>query len=314
MWARIRQASDAIFSANFRLQNGEVKIVDATFAVDPKPDWKKFKHDYYGKFDKLLRDFVRDDYVKKHIHGAVHFNMDIAMYVGEFQRYALYPPKIFEKYVRLLGINNGDHVIVYGRGPLAGMLFSSKVWWLLKYYGLGNVQVLNGGLAAWIAAGNTVDDERVVVKEGNFTAKVNPQMLITFEELERKGADGKALIDKLDTINFFDARPRAMFTGENPQKFASSGEFTGFHLAGAKNLPSPEMVDENGIKPVAELEKVLSKAGYVKGKQTITSCALGVQGALANLALSTLGINDVQLYHGSLTEMALRDPSRISGK
>uniref|UniRef100_F1L8T8 Thiosulfate sulfurtransferase n=1 Tax=Ascaris suum TaxID=6253 RepID=F1L8T8_ASCSU len=302
---------------NNLIKENKVKVIDATFAIDPKqpkPDWKKFEEEYYGKFDKLINHFIREEYVKQHIHGAVHFNMDIGLYVGQFQRYGLYPPKVFEKYARILGINNGDHIVVYSRGPLSGMLFSSKLWWLLRYYGHENVQVLNGGLAAWIAAGYPVDGEKVVVKEGNFIARLNPQMLVEFEELEKKGADGKALLDKLETINFYDARPRGMYTGETPQKFPSSGEIPGFHIAGAKNFPSTEIVNEHGIKPPAELRKVLQHAGYTEGRATIVSCALGIQAALADLALTTLGIQNVKLYHGSLTEMALRDPARISGK
>ena len=44
----------------------------------------------------------------------------------------MYPPRRFEEYVRRLGIREGEHIVVVGRGPLAGMLFAARVWWRFK--------------------------------------------------------------------------------------------------------------------------------------------------------------------------------------
>lgn len=49
-----------------------------------------------------------------------------------YARFGLYPPKIFEKYMQLLGLANSDPIVVYSRGPAAGMLFAARVWWTLK--------------------------------------------------------------------------------------------------------------------------------------------------------------------------------------
>lgn len=52
-----------------------------------------------------------------------------------------------------------------------------------------------------------------------------------------------------------------------------------------------------GEMKVRYMFAVLQHAGYTEGRATIVSCALGIQAALADLALTTLGIQNVKLYH-----------------
>ncbi|KAK5969951.1 Rhodanese domain-containing protein, partial [Trichostrongylus colubriformis] len=119
--------------------------------------------------------------------------------IFRYIRFDLYPPKDFEKYIRLLGVNNNDHVVLYGRGSFAGMLWPARAWWTFKLYGHDKVSVLDGGLEAWKKAGQPVASGDVVVKPGNFTAKpIDSSMIITFEELAKKSADGKSLFEELD--------------------------------------------------------------------------------------------------------------------
>ncbi|PIO64694.1 hypothetical protein TELCIR_13667 [Teladorsagia circumcincta] len=116
-------------------------------------------------------------YLAEHIPGAVLFNIDAAYYPSKYIRFDLYPPQDFEKFIRLLGVNNSDHVL----------------------YGHDKVSVLNGGLDAWKKAGQPVASGDVIAKPGNFIAKpIDPSLIITFEELDRKNADGKSLFEELD--------------------------------------------------------------------------------------------------------------------
>ncbi|VDO47337.1 unnamed protein product, partial [Haemonchus placei] len=140
-------------------------------------------------------------YVEEHIPGAILFNIDAAFYPSKYIRFDLYPPEVFERYMRLLGVNNDDHVIVYGRGPFAGMMWPAKAWWALKVYGHGKVSVLDGGLDAWKKAGYPVTNQVVQRRPGNFTAKpLDDSYLVTFEELDKKNRNGKSLFDELNTV------------------------------------------------------------------------------------------------------------------
>lgn len=74
----------------------------------------------------------KKEYMKCHIPEAIHMDFHIATYPNEYSSYALYPPKIFQRYARILGINIDDHLIFYGRGALGGMLVPSTIAWLFK--------------------------------------------------------------------------------------------------------------------------------------------------------------------------------------
>ncbi|VDD89890.1 unnamed protein product [Enterobius vermicularis] len=278
-----------------------VKLIDATYSGKPLPAALQ-RTNTYGQFDTLEKMLTEDDYKREHIPGAVPVSLDVALFHSQYKRFELYPPEIFEKYLRKLGINNGDRVVVYGREQFSGMLFAAHIWWLLKYYGVKNARVLNGGIEAWKRNGNPVTSEIAPVQTGNFTATVNRKYVITFEELEERNPRTGALIDHLNTENVFDSRPREQYSGAVKMNYNSPVELKGSHIEGAKNLPAVNLVNE----------KVLAEAGYIPGKPVITYCSVGNQGSLDLLALRSVGIDNIKLYQGGMTEMALRDPKRIS--
>ncbi|KHJ86949.1 rhodanese-like protein [Oesophagostomum dentatum] len=148
-----------------------IVLLDATYDVKPKPDYKEFKENYYGKFDELtkIETNATRDYAKEHIPGAVHFNFEAAYYPSQYIRHDLYPPEEFEKYVRKLGINANDHIVIYARGRFAGMLFAARAWWTFKVYGHEKVSILDGGLEAWKKAGKPVTDAVTTVAVGQNT-------------------------------------------------------------------------------------------------------------------------------------------------
>ena len=57
-------------------------------------------------------------------------------------------------------------MVVYDDWNRAG---SARAWWVLSAAGLPNVRILDGGLAAWQAAGHTVDTDLVEPSPGNVT-------------------------------------------------------------------------------------------------------------------------------------------------
>ncbi|XGW30136.1 hypothetical protein V3C99_009273 [Haemonchus contortus] len=289
-----------------------VVILDVTYDKKPKPNPEEFMKTRYGRFEEMMREKPKA-YVEEHIPGAVLFNIDAAFYPSKYIRFDLYPPQVFEKYIRLLGVNNDDHVIVYGRGPFAGMMWPAKAWWALKVYGHGKVSVLDGGLDAWKKAGYPVTNQVVHRKPGNFTAKpLDDTYLVTFEELEKKNKNGKSLFDELNTINYLDARPSGQFHGTEPLEVPAPGA-TGAHLKGAKNVPLVNVISQNGLKSKEEISHALKRAGYRAALPVITACNTGVQAALLALVLEKVKIK-ARVYNGSMAEIGLRAPYLINQK
>lgn len=63
----------------------------------------------------------------------MHFQVDIFDISNcRNDRSALYRPEDFTQYVRRLGINQNEHIIVYARGALGGMLSAARVWAMFR--------------------------------------------------------------------------------------------------------------------------------------------------------------------------------------
>ncbi|WKY03409.1 hypothetical protein Q1695_004837 [Nippostrongylus brasiliensis] len=294
-------------------QKDDVVLLDASYDMMAKPDPVEFKKKFYGKFETLMAEKPNSSYLAEHIPGAVHFNLDAAFYPSEFIRFDLYPADEFEKYIRLLGVNTGDHVVVYSRGSFAGMMWAARAWWAFKLYGHENVSVLDGGLAAWKNAGHPVTNKPVIVKPGNWTAKKpDPSRLISFEELSVENNNGVSLFDDLRKINYLDARTAGQYSGKDPLGIPAVGA-TGSHLKGAKSVPIATVIGEKGIKSPEEIKLALKNANFDESLPTVTACNTGIQASLLTLVLSTVG-KQARLYNGSMAEIGLRASQLISEK
>ncbi|WP_275477884.1 rhodanese-like domain-containing protein, partial [Clostridium botulinum] len=106
-----------------------------------------FKGDKYKVFEVSWGDESKaEDYKKGHIKGAVHINTDEVEKGPVWNRL---PDKDLEKFAKNNGITADTTVVLYG----ADSMPSFRVAAILKYMGVKDVRVLNGGTAAWTSAG-----------------------------------------------------------------------------------------------------------------------------------------------------------------
>src|SRR5215207_1184078 len=94
-------------------------------------------------------------YLTEHIAGAVFADLDADLsgpvVPGRTGRHPLPSEAAFEATAGRLGIGPGTQVVAYDAGP--GAMAAARLWWLLRWAGHDAVAVLDGGLAAWRAAG-----------------------------------------------------------------------------------------------------------------------------------------------------------------
>ncbi|VDL84409.1 unnamed protein product [Nippostrongylus brasiliensis] len=265
------------------VNSGGVRLLDCTYSIGPKPDWRAFKHELYGKFQAILSQpsVSKQLYLSGHIPEAVHMSLDAAMFPSKYERFALYPSEIFEEY--------------------------------MQSYGHEKLSVLDGGFDRWVKTGHETSTEDVKLMPGDWEAKDDIGIYnINFEELESKDGE-KMYIERTDEVNFLDSRIRGQFngtedTGLDPYRVGGS------NIPGFKNTPAAELLDENGVlKSTAEIKEWLATNGYKHGQPIVTNCNTGMQAAMLAFAID-LVYPDVSLrvYNGSLKEMELRDPKRIS--
>ncbi|CAI4223238.1 unnamed protein product [Auanema sp. JU1783] len=293
-----------------------VRLLDCSYNVSQKLDWKQFEKELYGKFEVLnsLKTPSKKLYLSGHIPNAVHMSLDAAMYPSKYERFSIYPPEVFQEYMQLLGINRDEHLILYGRGALGGMMFPARLAWLLKSYGHEKISLIDGGFGQWQNNGFEVATDDVKLKAGDWEAKDKiKEHVIKFEELEEKDGNEKAFIEKTDENNFLDSRGRAQFEGLEDTGL-DNYKVSGSHIPGFKNTPSVELLTKDGLmKSDSEIKKWGLSNGLIEGQPVIINCNTGMQASLLSYAIEdTFSGPKPRVYNGSLKEMEARDPKKIS--
>lgn len=109
----------------------------------------------------------RAAYLEAHIPGAqfVDLDQDLSDPPSQKGRHPLPAADRFGAGMRGLGVSVGRPVVVY---DAATSMAATRAWWLLRYFGHPDVAVLDGGLAAWLAAGQPVTGEASDPAPGEF--------------------------------------------------------------------------------------------------------------------------------------------------
>ncbi|EFP05985.1 hypothetical protein CRE_04964 [Caenorhabditis remanei] len=176
----------------------------------------------------------------------------------------------------------------------------------MEVYGFTNVNLLDGGLDAWKAAGGSTDNKVVIPDLGNVDIRaLNPEILANFEEIPFNHFAEKK-------VDYLDARVPAQFTGQDPLSSTYPGtKATGSHVTGAINFPMAEVIGPNGFLSQQEVDAKIAKLGLTAGNQVYVACNTGIQASVIFTALERSGIK-AKLYNGSMTELAYRAPELVN--
>ncbi len=235
----------------------------------------------------------RDDYLAGHIPGAVFVDLDaeLAAPPGPRGRHPLPDAERFAETMRAAGVSDARSVVVY---DAATSMAAARAWWLLRYFGHRSVAVLDGGLAAWIAAGARIETGAAAAEPGDFLARPGAMPL-----LDAPGAAGVAARGVL-----IDARAPERFRGEREPIDPVAG-----HIPGGINRPTSENVDRSGrFIERARLRTAFERLGVADDVEVGAYCGSGVTAAHEVLALKLAGFH-AAMYAGSWSEW-ITDPTR----
>jgi thiosulfate/3-mercaptopyruvate sulfurtransferase len=236
----------------------------------------------------------REDYLKAHIPGATFLDLDEQLTgpPGFGGRHPLPDPAVLEGALRGAGAREGYPVVVYDHGD---GLAAARVWWTLRWAGLTDVRVLDGGFAAWTGDLRPTEPGQVTPAPGDVT--VRPGGLPVLD------ADGAAAIAASGAL--VDARQGPRFRGETEPVDPVAG-----HIPGASNVPAADLVGADGrLLPAAALRERFTLAGVPAEGPVGAYCGSGVTAAQTVLALTVAGYPDPALYVGSWSEW-ITDPDR----
>ncbi|MGO9883500.1 MAG: sulfurtransferase [Solirubrobacteraceae bacterium] len=237
----------------------------------------------------------RDLYEQGHIPGAVFVDLDSALSgsPGAGGRHPLPTADAFGAAMRAAGVDSARPVVVY---DAATSMAAARAWWLLRYFGHGDVRVLDGGLAAWARSGFALEaGPGTGDGGGDFTASPGAMPVLDAAAALRLARDGVLL----------DAREAERFRGESEPIDPVAG-----HIPGARNRPTSTNVNAAGefLAPGA-LREAFAGSGVNVGAPVGAYCGSGISATHEVLALELAGYSGAALYPGSWSEW-VSDPAR----
>ena len=128
-------------------------------------------------------------YAKAHIPGAVHSDYDKAGWrvTRNGVPFMLPTTAELEKLIGETGIDEDNHVVIVPAGVSATDFGSAaRVYWTLKVAGHPAVSILDGGFAAWQAAGYPVESGKVTPSPKIFTLELDERLLAELAAVEKQ--------------------------------------------------------------------------------------------------------------------------------
>ncbi len=202
------------------------------------------------------------------------------------------------------GVTNDTTLVLYGD---FNNWFAAFAFWILKYYGVEKVVLMNGGRKKWLAEDREVAKDIASYSRTNFKVKTTNEEIRTYLDYVEKSLNlsNKVLVD---------VRSPAEFTGEitAPPEYPNEHAQRGGHIPGAVNIPWSQAVKEDGtFKSAEELAKLYQAKGVTSDKEVITYCRIGERSSFTWFVLKYLiGYSKVKNYDGSWTEWGnmIRNP------
>lgn len=229
-------------------------------------------------------------YVAGHIPGAQFVDLDADLAAPPTPaagRHPLPDTARLQQAARGWGIDDGDTVVVYDD---AGGTSAARAWWLLRWGGVDDVRILDGGLAGWSELGGILEDGDVAVAPGNVTLVDGNMPVADADEAARVGQAGVLL----------DARAPERYTGDTEPVDVRAG-----HIPGAVNAPASENLDAAGarFRSTDELRQQYAEMGVAPDSEVVVYCGSGVTAAHEVAALESIGVR-ARLYPGSFSQWA----------
>jgi len=236
----------------------------------------------------------RSGYEAGHLPGAqwVDLEEDLSAPPGPGGRHPLPAADTFAAAMSRIGLRDGS-VVVYDAGNSQA---AARLWWLLTDAGHDRVRVLDGGFAAWRAAGLPVESgPGQPVAAGDFVAAPGHRAQLTGPEIA-------ALLESGRPPRLVDVRAPERYSGEAELIDPVAG-----HIPGAVNLPSTANLEPDGrFLPPATIAARYADAQLDSG--AVLYCGSGVTAAHSLLALESAGLT-AAIYPGSWSDW-ITDPER----
>jgi thiosulfate/3-mercaptopyruvate sulfurtransferase len=233
-----------------------------------------------------------DEYAASHIPGARLVSPGELNEERDDIPNVLVPAQRLERTFAAAGVRGDERVVVYG-APLA----AARAFVALERLGHPRASILDGGFAAWTAAGGTVDSG---------VPAALPPAQGRWDHDDELIVDAVWMRERLDdpAYAFIDARPPGEHTGAvEAERVPRPG-----HIPGSTNLFWERLIvtrEQPLLRDEGELRALFEEAGAGAGRTLVVYCRTGMQSSFAYAVARHLGY-PVLLYDGSFVDWSRR--------
>lgn len=235
-----------------------------------------------------------DAYAAGHIPGAVSLH-----WVDDLQSSAGRDFVTGEELGELLaakGISTDQTIVVYGGN---NNWFAAYAYWLLRYRGVSDVRLLDGGRTKWELEDRELTTDVPDPTPGSFAVgEPRPDLRVFRDDVIAVAEAGDG--------SLVDVRSPAEFSGEvmAPPNLPQEQPYVAGHVPGASNVPWSKAANEDGsFKSVDELRELYEGAGIGADDDVIAYCRIGERSSHTWFVLhELLGNDNARNYDGSWTE------------
>lgn len=238
-----------------------------------------------------------EQYRAGHLPGAVYVDLETELAAHASPAHGRHPlpsAAAFQQAARRWGVSAGSRVVVYDS---VGGTSAARAWWLLRYFGVADVRLLDGGIAAWTAQGLALEPGEVTPEPGDVVVRAGGMPVLDADEAAAL-ADGAGVL--------LDARAGERYRGEVEPVDPQAG-----HVPGAISAPTTENLRPDGrFLSTADLRRRFADLGVPAGGDPAVGvyCGSGVTASHEVAALAVAGV-PAALYPGSWSQWS-NDPSR----
>ncbi|MBC8337106.1 MAG: sulfurtransferase [Rhodospirillales bacterium] len=211
--------------------------------------------------------------------------------------YVRRPVKELQSRIRNLGVNDGDAVVIYGKGlETNDLLGATYLFWVFHFLGHENVALLDESWLGWLAADGEVATEAPKVRNGTFVARPNTALSISTDEV----------FAVYKTATIVDGRPAGHYSGKT--KFPSNSKFG--RIPGSLSQPWPEYIgkDMDGLLyMITAMPNLLETEGLKPDEPLILTCFGGTGAAMNFVLFRYYGYKNLRLHDAGIRRWNLRN-------
>ena len=266
-------------------------IVPATIVNDildgKKPE--TFENSKNIKIVEASRGEESEAYSKGHVPTSVHINTDT---VEPPPQWMLASDEELAKFANDYGFTKDDTVIVTGPDVMA----SYRVAVVLRYIGINDVRVLNGGNNAWTSAGyelETKSNKPVAGNDFGATIPANPDLIDTQAELKEMLKDSNNVL--VDNRSWDEYIGKISGYSYHDKKGRIPGAVYGYAGTSATTLEDYRNID-NTMRNAAEIKALWKDAGIDTNKHLMFMCGSGWRAAEVLTYANVMGFDNTSLY------------------